>query len=63
MNPTATGVNTRPSSPALIAAAWLIVILPAAWGLEHTVQNAIKIFTKPPATTSAPAGNPAGTSH
>ena len=37
------------SSPLLIAAAWAIVILPTAWGLNYTVQNALKIFTKAPA--------------
>lgn len=41
----------RKSSPALIAAAWLLVIAPTAWGLTHTVENALKLFTK-----SAPAG-------
>ena len=35
------------SSPILIAAAWAIVILPTAWGLNYTVQNALKIFAKP----------------
>ncbi len=35
------------SSPLLIAAAWAIVVLPTAWGLNYTVQNALKIFAKP----------------
>jgi hypothetical protein len=45
----------KKSSPLLIAAAWAIVIIPTAWGLNYTVQNAMKIFTKatPPATTSS----------
>ncbi len=45
------------SSPLLIAAAWAIVILPTAWGLNYTVQNALKIFAKAPVavTVAAPA--------
>jgi hypothetical protein len=44
----------KKSSPLLIALAWAIVIIPTAWGLNYTVQNAMKIFTKapPPATAS-----------
>jgi len=44
----------RKSSPVLIAAAWVIVVLPTLWGLNYTVQNALKIFAKPPAA-GAPA--------
>ncbi len=49
------------SSPALIAAAWLLVIVPTAWGLTYTVENALKIFrgnapaAPPPAPVAAPA--------
>ena len=37
----------KKSSPILIAAAWAIVIIPTAWGLNYTVQNALKLFAKP----------------
>jgi len=37
--------TTRKSSPILIAAAWAVVILPTAWGLSHTLQSAMKLFT------------------
>jgi hypothetical protein len=37
------------SSPLLIVVAWAIVVAPAAWGLTHTVQSAMKIFA--PAAT------------
>lgn len=50
--------NSAPSSsssPLLIAAAWIVVIVPAVWGLTYTVQNALKIFTKAPASATAPA--------
>ncbi len=40
------------SNPLLVAAAWLVVILPTAWGLSYTVKNALKLFTAPPAATS-----------
>jgi hypothetical protein len=33
------------SSSALIAVAWVIVLVPAAWGLTYTAQNAMKIFS------------------
>lgn len=45
----------KKSSAALIAAAWLVVIVPAGWGLNYTVQNALKIFSKQPAAATAPA--------
>jgi len=52
--------TTRQTSPLLIAAAWIVVILPASWGLRYTVQNALKLFTTPAASTPAPAaGTPA----
>ncbi len=47
----------KKSSPILIAAAWAIVVLPTAWGLNYTVQNALKIFTHTTATAPA-AGSP-----
>lgn len=46
--------TVKKSSPILIAAAWLIVILPTAWGLNYTIRNALKIFITAPAS-SAPA--------
>ncbi len=48
--------GTKRSSPLLVAAAWAVVVLPTAWGLNYTIQNALKIFAAPPATTvGAPA--------
>ncbi len=46
--------SSRKSSPVLIAAAWVIVVVPTLWGLNYTVQNALKIFAKPLAPASAP---------
>jgi len=48
---------TKKSSPLLVVVAWLVVIIPAGWGLSYTVQNAVKIFTR---SGSAAAGGPAG---
>ena len=46
--------SSKRTSPLLIAAAWIVVILPAGWGLRYTVQNALKLFVKPDAAVSAP---------
>jgi hypothetical protein len=32
------------TSPALIFAAWLVVSIPAAWGVYNTVLNAMKLL-------------------
>jgi hypothetical protein len=45
----------KKSSPLLIGVAWLIVIIPTAWGLNYTVQNALKLFTAPTPAAAAPA--------
>jgi hypothetical protein len=42
------------SSPVLVAVAWAVVVLPTLWGLNYTVQNAFKIFTKPAPTLTSP---------
>ncbi len=47
--------SSKRTSPILIAAAWIVVILPAGWGLRYTVQNALKIFTRSATPVSAPA--------
>jgi len=50
--------STKKSSPFLIALAWAIVVIPTAWGLDFTVQNALKIFVKTQPVTTAPAVAP-----
>ena len=45
----------KKSSPLLITLAWLIVIIPTAWGLNYTVQNAMKLFTASAPAAAAPA--------
>lgn len=34
------------SSSASVALAWLVVVLPAAWGVYNTVLRAANLFTK-----------------
>jgi hypothetical protein len=41
--------TVKKSSPILIAVAWAVVLIPTAWGLNYTVQNALKIFAPQPA--------------
>ncbi|HEX4577541.1 MAG TPA: hypothetical protein VH117_09330 [Edaphobacter sp.] len=47
--------TVKKSSPLLVALAWLIVIVPTAWGLKYTVQNAMKLFTASTPATTTPA--------
>jgi hypothetical protein len=36
--------TVKTSSPALIALAWLVVVLPGAWGVYYTVLGASNLF-------------------
>jgi hypothetical protein len=47
--------NESKTSPALIAAAWLVVSIPLTWGIYNTAMNAAKLFTEAPAAPTAPA--------
>ena len=51
----AESTNVKKSSPLLIAVAWIIVIVPTAWGLNYTVRNAMKLFTNSTPAVTAPA--------
>lgn len=46
--------NESKTSPALIAAAWLLVSIPLTWGIYNTARNAAKLFTEPPAAAHTP---------
>ncbi|HEY4010343.1 MAG TPA: hypothetical protein VGM11_09355 [Acidobacteriaceae bacterium] len=46
--------ETKGSSPALIALAWILVGVPLAWGVYRSALNAVKLFQPQPAAT-APA--------
>ncbi len=36
--------TAKPSSPLAIALAWLVVLIPAAWGVSLTAQRAANLF-------------------
>jgi hypothetical protein len=36
--------NENKTSPILILAAWLLVSIPAGWGVYYTLMNALKLF-------------------
>ncbi len=46
-------MEQKKSSPVLILAAWLLVLIPLGWGFNFTLQNAKKIFTSAPAVPTA----------
>jgi hypothetical protein len=53
--------KTQKTSPGLIAAAWIVVSVPLAWGVYNTALNAAKLFTETsavPATAAPTAPTP-----
>jgi len=50
--------ETRTTSPLLIIAAWLVVSIPAAWGVYNTALNAKKLFVAPPPAAGGQAAVP-----
>jgi peptidoglycan/LPS O-acetylase OafA/YrhL len=51
----------RRTSPALVAAAWLVVCVPAAWGVYQTIKKSIPLFRPPAAHATAAPAAPATT--
>jgi hypothetical protein len=49
--------EAKTTPAALIVLAWIIVGIPATWGIYNTVLNARKLFIAAPAAT-APAHTP-----
>jgi hypothetical protein len=48
--------QVKKSSAAVILLAWLVVSIPAGWGVYNTVLNAVKLFTNTaPVQSVAPA--------
>ena len=47
--------QARKSSPALILLAWVVVSIPAGWGIYNTALNAAKLFTE---TSTSISGAP-----
>jgi hypothetical protein len=54
----ASGGSPSTTSPAVIAVAWLVVGVPAAWGVFQTGKQATALF-QPAAPTTVPATTPA----
>ena len=46
--------DVKKTSAGLILVAWLIVGVPATWGIYNTVLNAKKLFTAPPVAAATP---------
>lgn len=40
------------TSPVTIAIAWIVVILPAAWGITQTIKQSTQLFKNPPAAVT-----------
>ena len=36
--------NENKTSSVLVLAAWVVVLIPAAWGVYYTLLNALKLF-------------------
>lgn len=36
--------SPQKTSPALVLAVWLVVAIPAGWGIYNTLLNAMKLF-------------------
>jgi hypothetical protein len=53
-----TASSQRKTPTSLIAAAWIVVCIPLAWGVYNTALGAAKLFThlhaNPPAQVKAP---------
>lgn len=47
--------DTKKTSPALIALAWLLVGIPFSWGVYKSGLNVVKLFQPAPAAAVTPA--------
>jgi hypothetical protein len=47
--------NAKPSSPAMVLFAWLLVGLPLGWGVYNTLLSSQKLFQSTQPQTTAPA--------
>ncbi len=45
------------TSPLLLIVAWLVVGIPAAWGVSQTVMRSMDLFTSPPPATAPSTTN------
>ena len=49
----------KQTSPIVLIVAWLIVGVPAAWGVEQTVLKSLDLFRSQPPPATQPATQPA----
>jgi hypothetical protein len=49
--------NVKPSSPAMILFAWLLVGLPLGWGVYNTLLSSQKLFRGTQPQTTVPASS------
>jgi hypothetical protein len=45
--------KTKKSPAWLVLLAWIVVSVPAGWGVYNTTKNALKLFQSAPATATA----------
>lgn len=55
MNRQTRDFSQRRTPPSLVAAAWIVVSIPLAWGVYNTALSAAKLFTHPPHANNLPA--------
>lgn len=48
------GQEVRKTSAAAIALAWVVVAIPALWGISQTIRTSMRLFTAPAASTVQP---------
>ena len=50
-------INTTPAKRSTVAliVAWMIVAVPAAWGVSQTIHKSLALFTSIPSTSNSPA--------
>jgi hypothetical protein len=46
--------SAPPTSPVLVLLAWLVVGIPAAWGVEQTVMKSLALFRNTPPAAQTP---------
>jgi hypothetical protein len=47
--------SERRASPLLVAAAWVVVLIPLGWGVVQSVRKSLPLFGFPAAAAALPA--------
>lgn len=56
----ASSADAKRSSPLLVLLAWMVVGLPALWGVAMSARAAMQLFHPPPAQTVTSPAAPSG---